>query len=249
MIGDKKKIRKFFELLPDEIMENIFYTMSDKFITHSDIDFFDKYIDYRDRHDLDFDDTKINKEYKLFSDSMKKLRSLTMQYFYYDGIHKNIYVFYDYRHNHEKEYKELYLERENKLDSCLSDCEEKYRNLRKSIEHYILGTDEDIQNKEKVSKIKHVCEIREDDNKIFIDGNFSGVTLTNSLSRILKKLIKLNKDGNYPLIKTKDFIKSFGDDSFRTALGRLRKKIDGLFEIKNIKNEDGEGCYCLNFYD
>lgn len=97
-------------------------------------------------------------------------------------------------------------------------------------------------------KLSHTCEIKKD-NQIFIDNDFSGITLTNSLSRILKKLIKLDKNNDYPKITTKDFMASFGDDAFRTSLKLLREETDSLFNIKNTKNEKGEGCYYLEFFD
>jgi len=152
MTGDEKKVNKFLKLLPDVVIRDFFYTLSYKTINHNSSYVLDKYKDYVIEHDLEFNDAKLNKKYKLFSEAIIKLQQFTVYNFYYDGIHKNVYVFY--QEDFKREYPELYISKEKELEELIYSSENAYILLRKSMEEYILSGDtpeskdkKDINNK------------------------------------------------------------------------------------------------------
>lgn len=123
---------------------------------------------------------------------------------------------------------------------------QKATQYKKELEEFINSRNDVVLNKEEKKSINiPICTISKD-NEILINDNPSGVFLTHRTLNILKKLIKINKDGYYQIVKTKDLMGS-GNDSFRKALERLRKETESLFKIKNTKNDKGEGCYYLEF--
>lgn len=123
---------------------------------------------------------------------------------------------------------------------------QKATQYKKELEEFINSRNNVALNKEEKKSINiPICTISKN-NEILINDNPSGVLLTHRTLSILKKLIKINKNGSYPTVKTRDLMGS-GNDSFRKALERLRKETKGLFKIKNIKNDKGEGCYYLEF--
>lgn len=102
----------------------------------------------------------------------------------------------------------------------------------------------------KVIKNKNIVEIK-NKTQVFIDGKFSKVELTPKLVNLLEKLLIVDDNGNYSLVRTRDLKnkKKKNNDDFRTALTRLRTKTEKLFVIKNTKNKDEESCYTIIFKD
>jgi len=125
----------------------------------------------------------------------------------------------------------------NIIDSCITFLENNVKESKTS------------SYKEEIEP-KHIVEIKTD-GQIFINGIFSEIELTSKLSTLLKKLIKLDKNGNFPLVKTEDLADGWkkNNDAFRTKLSRLRKETKKLFEIKNVDNKYNESCYTVIFKD
>jgi len=141
----------------------------------------------------------------------------------------------------DNNFEALYKEACN-IDSWISDC----CNITHSLESF---TEEEIpslnQLKEVAVNPKHTCNLK--GNKIFINGEDSSVELTSQGTFLLKKLLKIDKNGEYETIATNSLKETMNTDAFRTALRRLRQATAEIFKIEGTRTENGHRGYKIVF--
>lgn len=123
----------------------------------------------------------------------------------------------------------------DEIKNLLIQIKEMLYDLKNFIKEYISARE--IQEKEKEEENKAVIDM----NKLLLKKNGTKVALTLSEAVILKELIKENEK-----LCTYEFLCNilYGYDldesamiSIRTSVSRLKKKLEGLYRIKNIRNK------------
>lgn len=123
----------------------------------------------------------------------------------------------------------------DEIRNLLIQIKEMLYDLKKFIEEYI--STKEIKEQEKEEENKTIIDM----NKLLLKKNGTKVALTLSEAVILKELIKENEK-----LCTYEFLCSvlYGYDldesaliSIRTSVSRLKKKLGGLYRIKNIRNK------------
>lgn len=166
MKKDQLKINKFLELLPDNSMKRIFYSLScSNMIRHEDAYLIDDYLEYIREFNLLFDDKKLQEYHSAFYESLDILDTFTMRHFFGNNPSNGMYILYDDRFiiNYPEKYEKF----EKELKILVGKVENEYGVFRKSLEEHILQ-DENIDAKE-IKKEKEFWVTKENDRYFYDD--------------------------------------------------------------------------------
>jgi len=157
MKEDDKRIQKFLELLPDDAMENIFYSLStSSMIKDFNTYLMDGYLNYIRKFNLLFKNKNLHKKHSEFYKSFNELDTFILRNFFHENHQDQIFCLYD--SSFRERLPERYEEFKKQLQLIVNQTEEKYNQFRKSIEEYKLENDIEINTTNTGNKI-HLEEI------------------------------------------------------------------------------------------
>ena len=134
---DNEKINKFLELLPDDSIKRIFYSLStSKILRINDAHIMDKYLEYIRDFNLSFENKNLDTNHKKFQKSFNELDSFILFNFFLNNSNIELLELYDasFRERLPKKYEKF----NNELKILIDEAENKYYVFRKLIEEYVL---------------------------------------------------------------------------------------------------------------